>query len=525
MGVVFMAEQLHPVRRRVALKIVKPGMDTRKVIARFEAERQALAMMDHANIAKVLEAGATAAGRPYFMPPPSMPPGKAGWLGPAFVEGIPLRMPDDAVSLRFHTPIDDFMEEKKMNPKTRIVNLAPRLALAAAALLCAFIVSPARAALSFVQNFGSVGSGGGQFIRPEGVTVDSTGNVYVADDINGRIDRFNPANFAGTFTSFGSFGSGSGQFRNPAGVAVDSAGNVYVADYFNNRIDRFNPANFAGTFTSFGSTGSGSGQFITPYGVAVDPAGNVYVADGSNGRIDRFNPTNFAGTFTSFGISGLGSGQFSNPEGVALGSAGNVYVADTSNGRIDRFNPANFAGTFASFGSAGSGSGQFSTPHSVTLDSAGDVYVADESNNRIDSFNPGNFAGTFSSFGSTGSGNGQFNTPTGVTLDSAGNVYVADFNNDRIVELTGAASAPEPSTLSLLGLGAMGLLGRRRPICSAGSKARVGCRDHWVPEALRFNADPSRQGLLSRRRRSTTLAARGPSLTDPDSAFTCGGPA
>jgi WD40 repeat protein/serine/threonine protein kinase len=66
-GVVFMAEQERPVRRRVAVKVIKPGMDTRQVIARFEAERQALALMDHPNIAKVLEAGATESGRPYFV--------------------------------------------------------------------------------------------------------------------------------------------------------------------------------------------------------------------------------------------------------------------------------------------------------------------------------------------------------------------------------------------------------------------------------------------------------------------------
>jgi serine/threonine protein kinase len=67
MGVVYMAHQKEPVNRRVALKIIKPGMDTRQVIARFEAERQALAMMDHPNIAKVLDAGATQSGRPYFV--------------------------------------------------------------------------------------------------------------------------------------------------------------------------------------------------------------------------------------------------------------------------------------------------------------------------------------------------------------------------------------------------------------------------------------------------------------------------
>jgi serine/threonine protein kinase len=66
-GVVFLAEQERPVRRRVALKVIKPGMDTREVIARFEAERQALALMDHPNIARVYEAGATDNGRPYFV--------------------------------------------------------------------------------------------------------------------------------------------------------------------------------------------------------------------------------------------------------------------------------------------------------------------------------------------------------------------------------------------------------------------------------------------------------------------------
>ena len=66
-GIVYMAEQLEPVRRHVALKIIKPGMDTRDVIARFEAERQALAMMDHSNIARILDAGATKSGRPYFV--------------------------------------------------------------------------------------------------------------------------------------------------------------------------------------------------------------------------------------------------------------------------------------------------------------------------------------------------------------------------------------------------------------------------------------------------------------------------
>jgi serine/threonine-protein kinase len=67
MGLVFVAERQQPVRRRVALKVIKPGMDTRQVIARFEAERQALALMDHPNIAQVHDGGTTPTGRPYFV--------------------------------------------------------------------------------------------------------------------------------------------------------------------------------------------------------------------------------------------------------------------------------------------------------------------------------------------------------------------------------------------------------------------------------------------------------------------------
>src|SRR5262249_35427910 len=66
-GVVYMAEQQQPVRRKVALKVVKPGMDTKQVVARFEAERQALALMDHPNIAHIFDGGETASGRPYFV--------------------------------------------------------------------------------------------------------------------------------------------------------------------------------------------------------------------------------------------------------------------------------------------------------------------------------------------------------------------------------------------------------------------------------------------------------------------------
>src|SRR5881409_3483472 len=91
MGVVYMAEQEEPVRRRVALKIIKLGMDTRQVVARFEAERQALALMDHPNIARVLDGGCTEAPVAAGVPPavePGVPPGGSGVADPARVESL-----------------------------------------------------------------------------------------------------------------------------------------------------------------------------------------------------------------------------------------------------------------------------------------------------------------------------------------------------------------------------------------------------------------------------------------------------
>src|SRR5262249_28641444 len=95
-GVVFMAEQTEPVRRKVALKVLKPGMDTRQVVARFEVERQALAIMDHPNIAKVFDGGATPSGRPYFVM--------------ELVKGV---------------PITDFCDQHQLSPRQRLELLVP----------------------------------------------------------------------------------------------------------------------------------------------------------------------------------------------------------------------------------------------------------------------------------------------------------------------------------------------------------------------------------------------------------------
>jgi PEGA domain/NHL repeat len=140
------------------------------------------------------------------------------------------------------------------------------------------------------------GSGNGQFNGPEAVAVDSSGNIYVADKNNNRIQKFNSS---GTFLiTWGGSGSGSGQFSKPEGIAVDSSNYVYVADTGNNRVQKFSST---GSFvTAWGSSGSGNGQFVNPDAIDVNPNGGVFVID--NTRTQKF--TTNGGYLTQFGTSG-----------------------------------------------------------------------------------------------------------------------------------------------------------------------------------------------------------------------------
>ncbi len=218
---------------------------------------------------------------------------------------------------------------------------------------------------------------------------------------------------------WGTYGvGGGGQLSSPQGVAVDSSGNVYVADYANSRVQKFNST---GTFVSMlGTEGTGNGQFQLPNGVAVDSSGNVYVTDEQLHRVQKFTST---GTFvTQWGTEGIGNGQFLFPSGLAVDSVGNVYVADTDNHRIQKFTST---GAFVTkWGTEGTGNGQFNYPSGVAVDSSGNVYVADPYNARVQKFTS---TGTFvTKWGTEGTGNGQFYNPSGVAVDSSGNVYVAD---------------------------------------------------------------------------------------------------
>ncbi len=256
---------------------------------------------------------------------------------------------------------------------------------------------------TFVLAWGNQGNAPGQFYNPSGVATDALGNVYVVDQSNSRMEKFD--RLGNLITQWGSVGSADGQFNWPYSVAIDAAGNVFVADRGNSRIQKFTSA---GVFlTKWGSAGSGNGQFSDFYGIATDGDGNVYAADTDNHRIQKFTG---AGVFlTKWGAWGSGNGQFDSPVGVTVDSGGHVYVADYNNHRIQKFDAAGLYLT--KWGSLGSADGQFNQPRSVSVDALGHVYVADTNNNRIQKFDG---TGAFiAKWGSAGAGNGSVQLSAG----------------------------------------------------------------------------------------------------------------
>ena len=296
------------------------------------------------------------------------------------------------------------------------------------------------------------------FWNIKSVAVDAAGNVYVVDTDNHRIRKVSPAGVVTTLAgSSQGYADGTGttaQFNYPQGIAVDSAGNVYITDAKENYIRKVTPAGVVTTLA--GSTlgcldGTGTtAQFNYPTGIAVDSAGNVYVADQANHRIRKITPTGevttLAGSTQGYAYSAELAAKFNEPRSVAVDSAGNVYVADSFNNCIRKVSPTGvvttLAGSAKGYADDTGAAAKFAFPSGVAVDRDGNVYVADTYNHRIRKVTPAGvvttLAGSIPGYADGTGAAAQFNQPSGVAVDSDGNVYVADAGNHRIRKITPA---------------------------------------------------------------------------------------
>lgn len=306
--------------------------------------------------------------------------------------------------------------------------------------ICGFVGIPStlsEGAYEFVTSWGSYGTGDGQFKYAHSISVDSSGNVYVCDWLNHRIQKFTDE---GTFIGWwggctdashagsghwhepGSGhlsikGSGDGQFDGPYDIAVDSSGYVYVTGAYNQRVQKF---------TGNGTFMTKWGGFQGPRGIIVDSSGYVYVVDHNGHCVYKFESD---GTFvTKWGDLGTGDGQFYYPEGVTVDSSGYVFVADSLNQRIEKFTSN---GDFVTKWDGTDGGGPpFQLLKDVAVDSLGYVYAVDSHGNLVLKFDGDGTIVT--KWGSYGTENGQFDHPSGIAIDTSGCVYVCDTSNHRV---------------------------------------------------------------------------------------------
>ncbi|MFL5813126.1 MAG: hypothetical protein ACJ763_06075 [Bdellovibrionia bacterium] len=408
------------------------------------------------------------------------------------------------------------------------------------------------------------GSGDGMLSTPMGIALDSSGYLYVADNGNNRISKYNVTSGAflgwigqiatsptggaagcagaagGTVTPGWCTGGtsksgdiGDGSMDQPEALAFDTSGNIYVADGHNNRVDKYNSSGvFQGwigivyfTPPTGGAAGCTSATFrqftpgwcvggnsdytdtnggmYHPGGIALDSLGNIYVSSAFNNYTTKYDssgtyqgwigavdstPTGGASGCTSAprysltpgwclggrpdtGVSTIGPKQ---PWGLAVDSSNNLYVADLNQHRIMKYDSSGvFQGWIGKVGTtptggatgctsaavgtftpgwctggastSGNGDGMFNSPRAITVDGSGNLYVADQGNSRIGKYSStGSFTGALQSVATyfswhrstsltvSGSGDGMLSSPSGVARDSAGNIYAVDAGNSRI---------------------------------------------------------------------------------------------
>jgi trimeric autotransporter adhesin len=379
--------------------------------------------------------------------------------------------------------------------------------------------------------------------QPSGVAIDASGNLYIADQGNNRVRGVDAS--TGTISTVAGTGAAgydqdgvaatTAELNQPAAVTVDTSSDLYIADQGNQRVRRVDAS--SGLISTVAGTGTagydqdgvnaGAAELNSPSGLAVDSYGDLYIADGGNNRLRLVNQQGTSATVAGVliqpgtiatvagnGTTGYGgdtlaatSSSLSHPSQIALDGAGNIYIADTDNSRIRVVNSSltatiTIAGVSIAPGAintvAGTGSpgynqdnipaidAELNHPGGIALDSAGNIYISDTDNSRVRVVNvsstdtiaisgvsvaPGTIA-TVAGTGTQGYNedgilavDAQLNHPAGLSLDASGNIYIADSGNSRIRVVNagstspltiGSTNIPAASIGTLAGTGAAG---------------------------------------------------------------------
>jgi len=267
---------------------------------------------------------------------------------------------------------------------------------------------------------------GGSPSGPSLMTIDASGNIYVANYNNGTISKW-----SSTHTYLGTYTTGIAM-SNPEGIVFDSAGNSYVEDTGTGSVYKFNAA---GVYQSTIISGLNH-----PLGISIDPSNNLYIAT-------YVYTSPYTSSVTKYSTSGtllqtLSNAQMNEADGVTVDPSGNIFVLNRGNnltgtnmGNVTEYNSA---GTYVGVFSSG-----YNDPLAISTDASGDVFVADSHNNQVKIYSPsGVLLNTISGF----------NDVEGFVADGSGNLYVSDFTNNTVKEFSALGgyyiNAPLPPGLS-----------------------------------------------------------------------------
>ncbi|RYU90744.1 T9SS type A sorting domain-containing protein [Mucilaginibacter terrigena] len=289
--------------------------------------------------------------------------------------------------------------------------------------------------------------------QPYQSVFDASGNLFVADVGSNTIKKITPAGvvsiFAGSTVGTAGTANGTGtaaRFSSPDGIAIDPSDNLYVADYSNNRIRKITPAGVVSNFAT-GITG--------PAGITYS-AGNLYIAEQGGNSIVKIvvstvTVTTFAGS--TMGTAGFTdatgtAARFNQPGDVIADASGNLTVTDYGNNAIRSITSAGVVTTIAgsTAGTAGTTNAtgtaaRFSGPYGITKDGEGNFYIVDATNNQIRKMTSSNVVTLMAGSTTAGSTDGittaaRFSSPSNITSDGSGYLYISDVVNSKIRKLS-----------------------------------------------------------------------------------------
>ena len=231
-------------------------------------------------------------------------------------------------------------------------------------------------------------------------------------------------------------GSELNQLYYPTGIALDPSGDLYVSDMYNHRIQRWKPGATVG-ITAAGGNGFGFGpsQLEEPGKIDIDSQGNLYIADTGNNRIQKWEFGGLTGT-TVAGGNGFGKelNQLHNPFGIAVDNAGAIYVSELSNHRVTKWNAGGSEGEIVAGGNGeGSDPDQLAIPMGIAVNKKGDLFVADTYNHRVQLWEKGATKGKTLISGKDFEPAYQTNYFSGISIVGDSFLYITDYQQKRII--------------------------------------------------------------------------------------------